>query len=163
MNISSPQISIRGYTASDKTACLEAFSSNIPRYFLPKELSEFNEWLCMQTAPTGKPDEICQYYVVERNRLVIGCGGFALDRTRNEARMTWGLIHNKDHRLGLGRALLLWRIQEIHKIAPNCTIALDTTQHAAPFFEKMGFTTLKITNDFYGQGMHRYDMVKTTS
>lgn len=150
----------RSYTATDKTACLTAFKSNIPKYFLQEEFDQFDKWL--NAHEDNDPGNIGRYFVVLLDEKVVGCGGFAFDDKRSEARMTWGLVDNKLHRQGIGKQFLVWRINQIRSLRPDYRIALDTTQHAAPFFEKMGFEVLKITNDSYGKGMHRYDMIWKT-
>jgi ribosomal protein S18 acetylase RimI-like enzyme len=38
-------------------------------------------------------------------------------------------------------------------------VGVDTTQFSYGFFERFGFKTTKITEDFYEKGMHRYDMI----
>ena len=74
--------------------------------------------------------------------------------------MVWGMVHNEEHRKGVGRKLMEIRIQHIQKLYPNYLISLDTTQHSFQFFERIGFATTKITIDFYATGLHRYDMLK---
>ena len=160
MNVTDRQISIRNYTEADKAECLKAFRSNIPAFFLPNELEEFEQWLLKYTRAVDSQHEICRYYVITVDDRVNGCGGFAINLNSKDARMVWGFIDRNAHRRGLGRKLLFWRIKSLRDLAPDCTIALDTTQHSAPFFEKLGFDTVKITKDFYGKDMHRYDMVK---
>lgn len=153
-------MTIREYIATDKNYCLAAFESNMPRYFFPNELEDFRQFLDIQVTSGYNENETGRYYVVERDGRVIGCGGFVLNHTAKDARMTWGLIHNDAHHQGLGKELLLWRIKEIRALSEHCTIALDTTQYTAAFFEKMGFKTIAVTENFYGPGMHRYDMVQ---
>jgi predicted GNAT family N-acyltransferase len=68
-------------------------------------------------------------------------------------------VDNALHKKGIGRELLLYRIQLIRSGFPGYPISLDTTQHSYLFFEKMGFKVVKITRDGYGEGLDRYDMV----
>jgi N-acetylglutamate synthase and related acetyltransferases len=143
---------IRLYTAADRQACIAAFKSNMPKFFMPDELTDFENWL-------GKVETTNEsYFVVEQDNEVIGCGGYYIEPDKQTARMTWGLVHNSLHKKGIGKALILHRIAAIKAIAPQCIIGLDTTQHSYTFFEKLGFVTTKITPDSYGEGMHRYDM-----
>jgi ribosomal protein S18 acetylase RimI-like enzyme len=142
---------IRPYAPADKPACLAAFESNMPRFFAPHELEDYTAWL--DAFADGD-----RYYVAEENGEVIGCGGFNADADKQEAFMAWGLIHNAHHKRGLGKALLLFRLRAIRDICPQCIIKLDTTQHSFPFFEKLGFRTVRITRNFYGEGLDRYDM-----
>jgi [ribosomal protein S18]-alanine N-acetyltransferase len=143
---------IRPYTAADRQACIAAFKSNIPKFFMPDELNDFENWLG-KVETTNEP-----YFVVEEDNEVIACGGFSIYPHKQLATMTWGLVHNRLHKKGIGKALILHRIAAIRKAFPSVTIGLDTTQHSFSFFEKLGFVTTKITNDSYGEGMHRYDM-----
>lgn len=155
-------LKFRSYTAADKNACVAAFKSNIPQYFLREELDQYNEWLDAHAAQgVEHPNvrNIGHYFVVLLDDVIVGCGGFAFDDKIMESRMTWGLVENKLHRKGIGKQFLLWRIEQMRTLHPEYSIALDTTQHSAPFFERMGFETVKITNDSYGKNMHRYDMV----
>jgi [ribosomal protein S18]-alanine N-acetyltransferase len=144
---------IRPYTAADRQDCIAAFKSNMPKFFAPDELVDFENWL---QHIIQAPNE--QYYIAEREGKVIACGGFSIYPDKNLATMTWGLVHNSLHKKGIGKALLLHRIKVIRSTHPQCTIGLDTTQHAFPFFEKLGFITTKITKDSYGEGLDRYDM-----
>lgn len=153
-------LAFRKYKASDRDDCLAAFKSNIPKYFLLKELDQFVDWLTRHGDQEDTNANVGRYFVVLLDDRIVGCGGFAIDKNLKEARMTWGLVDNKYHRQGIGKAFLIWRVNAIREAVPDYRIALDTTQHAAPFFEKMGFETIKITNDSYGEGMHRYDMIR---
>ena len=72
--------------------------------------------------------------------------------------MTWGLVHNSFHKQGIGKSLLLHRIAAIRVVCPQCCIGLDTSQHSYPFFQKLGFVVTKITRDYYGKDLDRYDM-----
>lgn len=127
----------------------------MPKFFAPDELPDFENWLQRQETPRTATE---QYYVVEQNNAVIACGGYFIDPDKQDARMTWGLVHNALHRQGIGKALFLHRMGVIKSVCPACIIGLDTTQHAYAFFEKLGFTTIRITKDGYGPGLDRYDM-----
>lgn len=154
-----PAVEFRTYAASDKKDCIDVFKSNIPEYFVEKELADFDVWLNRQEERPDSQKETQEYLVVVLENRIAGCGGFHIDLVNRSARMTWGMISRHLHRKGLGKQFLLHRIERIQVICPDCAIALDTTQHAAPFFEKLGFRTTKITPDFYAPGMDRYDMV----
>jgi len=73
--------------------------------------------------------------------------------------MVWGMIDRSIHRTGIGRKLILYRIEAIKKARAACAITLNTSQYSYPFFEKTGFRVTKITKDFYAKGLDRYDMV----
>lgn len=153
---------IRKYKPSDRFECIEIFKSNMPLFFDPEELLDFEKWL------NGKDQGILgysntieeYYYVAELENKIIACGGFYIPKDEKRANMTWGMVDNKLHKKGIGQKLLEYRIKIINAQHPGYQISLDTTQHSYKFFEKMGFTLTKITKDFYVKGMHRYDMIK---
>lgn len=151
----------RPYTAADREACLDAFKSNMPKFFAPSELPDFEKWLDEQesrmAAVQSNPTE--QYYVALQGNKVVGCGGYFIEPDYSKAIMTWGLVHNALHKQGLGKELFLYRLLVIRSISPACTVTLDTSQHSYPFFQKLGFVVTKITPNFFAPGIDRYDMV----
>lgn len=154
-------MNFRPYTAADREACLDAFKSNMPKFFALSEVPDFEKWLDEQEgrmeAVKDHPTE--QYYVALKDGHVVGCGGYFIDTASNKATMTWGLMHNALHKQGLGKELFLYRLKVIQTICPGCMVALDTSQHSYPFFQKLGFVVTKIIPDFYAPGIDRYDMV----
>ncbi len=152
---------IRPYVDADKEDCLVAFRSNIPLYFAEHELPDFESFLATFKTKRAYADtnRRTSYFVVELNDKVVGCGGFGDKDNTNTLTLAWGLIHKDFHKHGLGVCLLKFRLNEIRKHFPKEPVYIDTTQHTYPFFEKYGFRVTKITNDFYAEGMDRYDMV----
>lgn len=154
------QTNIRKYNPSDRNACMEVFESNVPKYFTEEETGEFERFLIRleDTTVTDNPP----YYILELDDKLIGCGGFGeKDGIDGTASITfvWGMIHITYHKRGFGEQLLTFRLTEIKKQFPDRNVILDTTQFSFSFFEKYGFKTVKITENSYGEGMHRYDMI----
>ncbi|MNK25831.1 hypothetical protein D3C87_441590 [compost metagenome] len=151
---------IRTYQPSDKTACMNAFQTNVPKFFTYGEVGDFERFLDR----LADPAELNQtpYYVLELNNELIGCGGFmekeGIDG-KSAVTFTWGLVHRDFHKQGYGEELLQFRIKEIKTRFPAKQVILDTTQFSYTFFEKYGFKTVKFTENGYEEGMHRYDMV----
>ncbi len=154
------QATIRKYTHSDKNACMEVFKTNVPKYFTTEEINDFEQFLTKLENPEEAND--VPYYVMELNGKLIGCGGFAekegIDGTASIT-FAWGMVDRAYHKKGFGEQLLQFRLREIPLHFPNKQVILDTTQFSYTFFEKYGFKTVKITADFYAEGMHRYDML----
>lgn len=146
------------YKNSYKQACLAAFQSNIPLYFTPEEINDFNNFLDHRAVPKENEIQTTFYYVLLKNNKVIGCGGFGERERDGTVTLAWGLVHSDFHKQGYGKVLLQHRLTEARNVYPTKTIYIDTTQYSYSFFEKFGFKTTKITNDFYMHGMHRYDM-----
>ncbi|WP_341904696.1 GNAT family N-acetyltransferase [Fluviicola taffensis] len=158
--MSQPQVTIRKYEASDRNACMEMFLTNVPKYFTEEEVNEFDRFLAKLEDPEVSDNPF--YYVMELDNRMIGCGGFGeKDGIDGIPSITfvWGMVHRDYHKKGFGEELLRFRLAEIKIQFPNWRVILDTTQFSYTFFEKYGFKTLKITENGYGEGMHRYDMV----
>jgi ribosomal protein S18 acetylase RimI-like enzyme len=68
------------------------------------------------------------------------------------------MVHNQYHSTGLGKRLLLERLNRITQHLEVTFIRLDTSQYTFGFFEKLGFVTQKITLSGYWPGLDRYDM-----
>ena len=151
-------IEIVVYQESFKKGCLAAFKSNIPHYFTPDEINDFETFLDQRAIPTNGEMQSTYYYSVLKDNEIVGCGGFGERDRDGKVTLTWGLVHADFHKQGIGKLLLEHRLNEARKIYFSKTIYLDTSQHSAPFFQKHGFKTTKITPDFYMVGLHRYDM-----
>lgn len=150
-----PQISI--YQDADQEACMQAFISNVPKFFTNEEVKEFAHFLASYLS---KSSSIKTYYfVVKIEDKIIGCGGYGDKDGTGIISLAWGLIHADFQKQGFGADLLKFRLEQIKKNFPNTGVVIDTTQFSFGFFEKYGFVTQKITYDFYEPGMHRYDMV----
>ena len=140
---------IRPYQSDDKKTCLAIFDSNLPKFFAAEERPDFADFL----------DKLpCPYFVIQDGDEILGCGGHSINEAKQKVGMAWGMIHSEQHKRGLGRYLLLYRLKTICKIMKSGQIILDTSQHSYPFFEKLGFLVDKITENTYGDGLHQYDM-----
>ncbi len=159
--VKSPRkMTIRPYQSTDFDACIALFKSNMPQFFLPEELPDYTRQL--EKYKDGMPykgESTEAYFIVEEDGAMVACGGVYMEMHNNLAGMVWGMVDNGLHRKGIGRQFLLYRIDYIREHCPACKIRLDTTQHSRPFFEKYGFEVVKYTENGYGEGMHRYDMV----
>jgi predicted GNAT family N-acyltransferase len=152
-------VQIRRYTESDRTDCLQVFKSNIPKYFAPHELSEFEEFLDRVLIQTKD----AHYSVLLLDDKLIGCGGYGERLDSDSITLIWGMIDAEYHKQGYGVQLLKHRLNGIIEDYPHQEVLIDTTQYSAGFFEHYGFKTIKVIQDYYEQGMHRYDMVLTPS
>ena len=155
---------IRKYRESDKESCMEIFKTNVPTYFTLEEVDQFERFLTKLNNPevTDNPP----YYVMELENKLIGCGGIGEKKGidgLDSITFVWGMVERSYHKKGFGEQLLHFRLEEIKSQFPDKPVILDTTQFSYTFFEKYGFRTVKVTQNSYGEGMHRYDMVLETS
>src|SRR6218665_1970110 len=152
---------IRNYPASDREACLHLFDCKTPLFFDPSEREGLVNWLnAKDEGRLAYGSNLAEpFYVLEQQGRVVGCAGFYIPEHEKQAIMVWGMVDNTLHKKGLGRQLLEYRIGIVKQHYPDCAVHLDTTQHSYGFFERLGFGVTKITADYYGPGLSRYDMV----
>ena len=146
---------IRLYHKNDKQDCLDTFKSNVPDFFSENEIADFEAFLTRLEAGIPKT----QFYVIENENRIVGCGGFGDKDNKNIISLAWGHIHKNEHKKGLGQQLLTYRLALIKQMYPQLPLMIDTTQFRYKFYKKNGFRLLKITENYYTEGMHRYDMV----
>ncbi|HEY0605178.1 MAG TPA: GNAT family N-acetyltransferase [Herpetosiphonaceae bacterium] len=141
---------LREYTSEDKAACLAIFDSNTPDYFAPHERSDY----------VGFLDQPEQYFVIETDAArIVACGGiFCIPRT-DIGILSWDMVARDQHRQGIGRALMFTRLQLLCQNPMIAVVKIQTSQHAAPFYETAGFITEEITEHAFAANLHRYDMV----
>lgn len=159
---------LRKYKPEDKEQCIEIFQSNYPKFFDKSELSLFVNWLDHQggtgaiyQSTTYTNSEKDAYYVLELPESgIVGCGGFYIEKDKEEARLAWGMIHANFHKQGYGTALYNYRKEIIEKEWPNHIMVLGTSQHTYSFYEKMGMTVTEIIKSGYGLDLDKYDMTQ---
>ena len=144
-------ITIETYTLEHKAACLSIFKSNMPKYFLLEEFNDFDKWLEKQ-ALDGR------YFVALKDHQVVACGGYFYDDERNKAGLSWGMVEAQLHGTGIGSQLTTFRIKKMKAEFPGHIYMIDTSQHTAPFYEKMGFVTKEVTPNGFGEGLDKYYM-----
>lgn len=148
---------IESYSPTHKKACLEAFKSNMPKFFLLEEFHDFDKWLD-EKALDGR------YFVCLQADQVVACGGYFYDEAQKKAGLSWGMVHSKLHGTGIGTQLTAFRIQKMKAAFPDAIYKIDTSQHTAPFYERMGFVTKTITPNGFGEGLDQYYMeIETTN
>ena len=113
---------IRPYKIEDKEKLIDLLRFNIPQYFDPAEESDFIAYLKCFTD---------NYFVVEENGQIIGCGGFNYSEYSDEksiANISWDIIHPDFHGKGIGKKLTQFRINKIKQNATINIIRVRTTQ-----------------------------------
>ena len=152
---------IRTYEANYREACLAIFASNTPPDFDVSEYPFLDNWLTKkgQCELCYESNAAETFFVLEIENKVLACGGYYIPKNEKRANMVWGMVHQAAHLKGVGKHLLLFRVHEIRRQYPLHSISLDTSQHTFGFFERLGFKTIKQTENAYGEGLHRYDMI----
>lgn len=149
---------IKPYQPEQKSILLEIFRSNMPLYFAEEELPLFDAFLDRDINKADRP-----YWVVFNGEQIVGCGGIGINEPTQYTRephviMCWGMVHQDLHKQGFGKLLLEHRIEQSKVIFPGVKIALGTTQHSFPFFEKYGFKTVYYEKDHWAKDLDLYQM-----
>lgn len=140
---------IRPYIVADRQALIAMLRLNTPQYFAPEEEEEFIDYL------NNKRED---YFVVEEAGQVIGAGGLNNFDNNTWVRISWDLVHPDFQGRGVGKALTLFRIEEVRKRTTVRLIQVRTSQLVYPFYEKLGFELEKVEKDFWAQGFDLYQM-----
>jgi len=144
----------RPYRATDEASVMALFRSNLTPYFLESEAADLRSFLRQEPGP---------YFVAEwgagtaRAGQLAAAGGYALNA--HYAVLTWGMVDRYLHGQGVGRAFTRFRIAECQRAFPGRAVELNTSQHTAGFYEKLGFRTLAIETDGWGLGLHNVHML----
>ncbi len=140
---------IRPYKNSDKNNVLHLLRLNTPQYFGASEEADFVEYL---------DDLLEDYFVLEENGKMIGCGGINYFPKEKTARISWDMIHPNSQGKGVGRKLTEFRINLIKENPLIEKIVVRTSQLAFKFYEKNGFKLMKIEKDYWAKGFDLYLM-----
>ena len=71
------------------------------------------------------------------------------------------MVQREQHRSGYGRVLLEARLAAIRAEGGVRDVRLSTSQHAAGFYQRFGFLTVKLVPGGFSPGIDRCDMVLT--
>lgn len=143
-------ITFRTYQLSDRTALEEIFLLNTPKYFAPEELGDFLEYL----------DIFGDDYVVAlADGQIVGGGGYWIRSSDHQGGLSWAFLHPNAQGTGVGKALALYRIDQIKASGEAKTILVETSQHSFGFYEKLGFELLSRQPDYWAPGIDLYSAV----
>lgn len=140
---------IRNYRTEDKEQLVQIIRENTSAYFAPEEESDFVDYL---------DNEIEEYFVVELNGKIIGCGGINFDENKTVGIISWGMIHPEYHGKNAGTALLQYRLKLLKSIESVKRITVRTSQLVYQFYEKNGFCLIESKKDFWAKGIDMYYM-----
>ena len=139
----------RVYEPADRQACVAAFRSCTPPYFRREDLSRFRRFIDHLPGP---------YFVVQDEKEVIGCGGYAMGPLADEAAICWLIVNRRHHGQGVGSFLMTECVAGILNREGCNAVRLETSQHTRGFFERWGFATRAVTPNGFGSGLDRVEM-----
>ena len=138
------------YNTRHYSRCIQIIQSNTPEFIHPDEHREYEKFLREEKT----------YYVLSLNSKIIACGGIWVNADQSKSGLSWGLVDRQYHGMGIGKKLLIYRLNQIREKYPRSTIRCETSQNTYKFFEKFGFSTVKISKDGFAKGMDKYIMIK---
>ena len=140
---------IRPYKPADKGQLLEIFKSNTPKYFDPKEVRDFENYL-KQNGST--------YLTIERDNTIVGGTGYYVNEKDNSGSITWVFFNPSYTGKGLGRQSVEHCLAQLRKDRRVEKLVVTTSQHAYRFFEKFGYSLIGTEKDYWGEGLDLYEM-----
>lgn len=140
---------IRPYISKDKEALISLIRLNTPQYFDKAEEQDLVSYL---------ENELEDYFVIEQDNTVIGCGGINYEDNKKTAIISWDIIHPNYQGKGIGKSLLSFRINVIKENRTTNKIIVRTSQHTDKYYEKSGFKLEKIVKDYWAPGFDLYKM-----
>lgn len=138
---------IRKHADSDRTRIIELLRLNTPDYFSPNEEKDLIDYL---------DNHANNYYVVEVDTIIVGCGGFNLSEDGKTGKISWDIFDPQSQGKGYGSALTKFRIRKMKEIDSIKTISVRTSQLVYPFYEKFGLEIREIVKDYWDKGFDLY-------
>jgi ribosomal protein S18 acetylase RimI-like enzyme len=153
------------YQPSYFRACVKILQSNTPYFFAEYEQKEFEKFLEFIAESKNKndeafhPDYSTKYYVLKYDAAkIIGCGGMSINREEDTGYLRWSMIDASYHHMQWGSLLTFSRMRYLIEYPHIKKIRLYTSSATVGFYEKLGFCTDECREDYYREGLHRYDM-----
>lgn len=137
---------------SDIEGCLAVFDSVEEEFFSEGDRSEFNDYLLADPL---------YIVVVDSGDRIVGCGG--VGRRGTDAVLTWGMVDERLHGLGLGRRLAEERLRLVDDLPGVTRVTLNTSDRTVGFYEHLGFRVVEHSPDGYRPGLDRFDLVMDLS
>jgi len=138
---------LRAYTVQDYDAIINLFLLNTPQFFCPPEQQDLEAFL---------RDELENYYVVEENGEILACGGSNIED--GIGWLSWYIVHPASQGKGYGKQVALKNLELLKADERVGAIKVRTSQLVYPFYEKLGFVLRSTRDNYWGQGMHLYEM-----
>ena len=118
---------IRHWQPSDASSCMSLYRLNAPGRFPAEVEKDFEERLTKNDQPM---------LVIELGGCVIACGGNSSQK--DEAWLSYGLIHPDYQRQGIGRLLLLSRLARFEMTHGIC-VSICAVTDSVGYYEQFGF------------------------
>ena len=140
-------MTIRRFADADRDQVIHLLRLNTPPYFSPNEEKDLIYYF---------DNHAENYYVIESESKILGCGGFNLDDDETLAKLSWDIVHPNSHGQGIGTQLTKFRIAKIKDIETVEIISVRTSQLVYKFYEKFGLRLREVVKDYWDEGFDLY-------
>ena len=144
------RILIKEYKKSDKKRVLDLLKFNTPKYFSVDEEKDLIYYL---------DNQIEQYFVIENESKLIGCGGINYEDFNTIGIISWDIIHPDFQKKGVGSQLLKHRIEILKSVKELKAIKVRTSQLTNDYYAKLGFELIVIKKNYWAKGFDLYEML----
>lgn len=140
-------IQLRSYRKDDYQQVIHLFLLNTPEYFCPPEQEDLERYL---------NNELENFFVIEDDGIVVATGGSNMNG--DVGYLSWYIVHPGYQGKGYGKQLAVRNLELLKSIPQLNGIKVRTSQLVYPFYEKLGFVLISTTDNYWGEGMHLYEM-----
>jgi len=140
---------IRPYSTEDKEKLVDIFTLNVPKYFDPAEIKDFEDYLS-SNAET--------YLTLEVESRIIGGTGYYVKEEDGSGRITWIFLHPEEAGKNYGKEVVTYCIEQLKADERVHKLVVTTSQHAYKFFEKFGYQVIQTEKNHWGLGLDLYLM-----
>jgi len=145
----SSSIVIRPYSKEDRSALLSILKKNVPRYFHEDEVEDFEKFIDKHGAI---------YFTVLYENQIAGGVSWTSRIKEKTAMIAWIFFDPECQGKGLGRESINFCLSAMSKVNEVEKFRVRTSQLVYPFFEKFGFKTIYVEQDYWAKGFDLYDM-----
>lgn len=97
------------------------------------------------------------FYVCKDGDQVVGCGGHNFDG-ENTGVLSWYMTDANYMGKGVGAMLVQYNLDMLREHQHIKRIRVRTSQLTDKFYEKFGFKLMFTKDDYWGKGLHLYQM-----
>ena len=140
-------MTIRKFIDSDRHQVIHLLRLNTPQYFSANEEKDLIYYF---------DNHAENYYVIENESVILGCGGFNLVDDETIAKISWDIVHPISQGKGIGTKLTKFRIEKIKEFKSVKIISVRTSQLVYKFYEKFGLILREVVKDYWDEGFDLY-------
>lgn len=138
---------IERYTDQNESEVLNLLRLNTPQSFSPDEEKDLLHYLHHYAD---------DYFVLKINDEVVASGGYNIAEDGITAKISWDIVHPDNQRMGFGKILTKFRIDEIKKEGGIEYLSVRTSQLAYKFYQRFGLNLRETAKDFWAKGFDMY-------